>query len=123
MVDYEIRDGKDVFREGEKVASFDKSGEVIMEPGMERFISPVQERVKLYLDTAASAETSTLVKAGKDDVRPEKITTVRQLIDAMQPYVTEQCPKMRPWLGDEDPDVKDWLQKHDDVRLNVLRGR
>jgi len=48
--------------------------------------------------------------------------TVRELIAAMQPHIEEVCPAMTPWEGDRTPAVLAWLQRHDEVRITILKS-
>ncbi|MBN2643002.1 MAG: hypothetical protein JXR78_15225 [Victivallales bacterium] len=67
-------------------------------------------------------------QSGKLDTIPDvlatvgKISTTRQLVDAMQLITDEPCPAMTRWEGDQTPAVVDWIKRHDKQRVMVLKA-
>lgn len=50
-----------------------------------------------------------------------EINTVKALVAAMQPHISEECPPMSKRLGDKTPEVLKWIEKNDKVRKEVLK--
>jgi hypothetical protein len=50
-----------------------------------------------------------------------EIKTVKALVAAMQPHISEVCPAMSRRLGDKTPEVLKWIKKHDKIRKKVLK--
>lgn len=114
---YEISEGNKVIRDGELVATFTKDGTLTMIGGKEDFRLPAAKVVKEFL------EDGSLPSGQVQVVEAEKIRTVRELVAAMQPYITEPCPPFSRFYGDKTPAVLEWIRKHDKIRVNILNER
>ena len=120
---YELKEN-DVLRDGVKIATV-VNGEIVMEEGYEQYRMAAGNFIRQDSKIARLRDCDG-VKAeepeGSGTVEaPEKITTVRQLVTAMQPHIAEPCPAFSPFWGDKTPEVNDWIQDHDDVRRMVLK--
>lgn len=120
---YELKEN-DVLRDGIKIATV-VNGEIVMEEGYEQYRMAAgnfirQDSKIARLRDCEGAKTEEPEGSGTVEA-PEKITTVRQLVTAMQPHIAEPCPAFSPFWGDKTPEVNDWIQDHDDVRKMVLK--
>ena len=107
---YTIKDNG-VYRDGEKVAEFDQDGAVNMLTGCEAYRLPAGKAVRDFLDCNGGES------APEGQERPK---TVRELVKAMQKFITEPCPEFSRFYGDKTPEVLAWIKEHEDVRKNVL---
>ncbi len=127
---YELKEN-DVLRDGVKIATV-VNGEIVMEEGYEQyrmaagnFIRQDSKIARLRDCDGVKGQDGEMTRADQERPgiaeAPEKITTVRQLVTAMQPHIAEPCPAFSPFWGDKTPEVNDWIQDHDDVRRMVLK--
>lgn len=120
---YFLRSGY-IYRNGVEIGVFGEGG-VEMHPGFEKYAIQAAKLVKNFKEDGllpplpGDIGTDTDEPAAGAIPAPRRILTLRELIDAMQPYIAEPCPPMKPWLGDETPEVKGWINKYDEVRRSV----
>lgn len=102
---------------------------------VERIINETKAIAMEIIEDAKSQAAEIIAKAKKQagagaakpeiakniEIVPGKIKSARDLIAVMEPIVGEKCPPMHPRLGDQTPEVIAWFQKHDAVRLEVLK--
>ena len=115
-VNYERQDNL-IFRNGVLVGNIQGNGEFECTEDGQRYRNPIAN----FLKGQPSGDEDDVKK--NSDLKHgnlERITTTRQLVAAMQPYVSESCPEMTHYEGDRTPEVLAWIQANDEVRRNVL---